>query len=623
MSAPHWINRARAPLARDERGTTIVELMVTMVLLVLLAGAIASLITVAASGQRQSSDRLDAATTEHQLQHWFTMDVQSADRSVLTDPLGTTRACDGIDTGDRLRIAWTDGAAQHVALYRVRSADTGAELIRVECIDGEVRARTVVARSIDGAGAVMVGEDPDHPGSLALSLGVRTGSGVLRVRLSEPVVSLPSGGGGVTTTRPDTSDAAACAVQSFVLGTTGMPATVTAQLSGPMLASRLPIDLRTNGSCGTMAMQVRSASAVVATVPLQHEASTDPLTHRDRYVADVPSGPWQSGTYSVQITDTGAALSGGSGSLVLRRPCWVSRLSVSPNVVNTNGGSKRLLSKDVVISATVDSWCPDLTLAVSPTPPSGVPTLVLAAGSSARTANILGGTGPWNSGTYTVTITGVADAPSVAFTVGATPVCQVTGLSVSPDSVTLRPGIAGTPRGLRQGIGVSVGTMGSCGTLTATVVGGAVVPAPGPYVVGITPIVIGGDPQLAWWPGSYSVHLQSSTATIVGATNAPFEVFDGCSATIAPGWSSKELASTSSRALAFSVTTVSACDALTGVVSPTPPGGGTVSIGSSSTTGPATVDGSIAKTAGWPVGRYTLTVLSGGVSVATATFDIA
>ncbi len=125
---------------RDERGLTIPELMISIVILSLIVGPLAAaMMFFLQNGETSNAIFQDDATARLAATH-FTADVQSA-TSVTVDDVA------GCGTGTALAsLRWQEDAVEYVASWFARADARGSVLERRSCTDGVETAVSEIGR---------------------------------------------------------------------------------------------------------------------------------------------------------------------------------------------------------------------------------------------------------------------------------------------------------------------------------------------------------------------------------------------------------------------------------------------------------------------------------------------
>ena len=143
------------PTRRDP-GMTLIELLVSVLVIGSIATVLAATLTVTFRQQGDTQGRLDVARWGQSLAMWLPTDIASADTSVPSnvsvDPLAAPCASAECTFGSNaLQLKWDDGTGQTTVSYRYGPAADGTSFIltRVECKGGVCSSR-VVLRDLSG-----------------------------------------------------------------------------------------------------------------------------------------------------------------------------------------------------------------------------------------------------------------------------------------------------------------------------------------------------------------------------------------------------------------------------------------------------------------------------------------
>jgi prepilin-type N-terminal cleavage/methylation domain-containing protein len=140
--------------ADDEAGFTLVELLVTIVILGAIVGAIGTAIVVGLRTTDATQVRLAESHDAQMTSAFFGNDVQSA--SDVT--LNAVSSCSG--TISVVSFQWNDAGVSKVASYSVRSTATETQLLRRYCEGISPAAEVVIAHLVADASAVTAACQP-------------------------------------------------------------------------------------------------------------------------------------------------------------------------------------------------------------------------------------------------------------------------------------------------------------------------------------------------------------------------------------------------------------------------------------------------------------------------------
>lgn len=413
---------------RAERGMTLVEALVAVVLTGMITAAIAGALMVTLGPDQQAADRLASAHDAQQVALYLPDDVQSATAVDLA--ASSSPPCSGTEPGtNALLLGWLQSVPASTAYsvsYRVETVDGERRLTRFACQGTAAADRVVVVRGLDA-------DRPGDPAITATSVGRRV---TLRFRTTDGVVATSSG---LRRTPPTV-----CTITSRALSTSTVSAT------GGVLAEpvTMTVALAQANLCTGMTLRFTGPSTLA---PVTFSGSGASRT------ATLPSSGWSFGTYVLSVTDasTGSTVLA-EETLVVEPPPCVASLAMVPNPVAL--GSATTLVSNVTATVTTTGVCGTLQLAYT-TPGDGTARTVAVAGG---TATIPGSTGQWAAGTVTVEVRETATlrvVGSASLTVTPFVACAVTAVTPNPTSVTM------SGSNLSQPVTVTVSTTGSCSAL--------------------------------------------------------------------------------------------------------------------------------------------------------------
>ena len=164
-----------------DAGMTLVELLITIVILGVISGAIGTAAIVFIKNERSSGDRLTASRYQQALNTWLPSDVQSADPTTFTaaatDP-GNTTGCSGgpAFTGtNKLRLQLYAPPSGNATVVSYRLTGSGPyQLVRSWCSDTGAPQSILLVDSIAATGDVSVSPDPLTAGLATLQMSVTT-----------------------------------------------------------------------------------------------------------------------------------------------------------------------------------------------------------------------------------------------------------------------------------------------------------------------------------------------------------------------------------------------------------------------------------------------------------------
>lgn len=126
---------------REQSGFTLIELIVSVLILGIIGGAVSQAVVVALTTTDGSVARISGAVASETLTSYLSADAHSADE--VADP--DSPACaTGDPAGVFLRLSWTDGGTR-LAEYSLEPA-TGLEqdIVRWFCVEGSAPSRRVL-----------------------------------------------------------------------------------------------------------------------------------------------------------------------------------------------------------------------------------------------------------------------------------------------------------------------------------------------------------------------------------------------------------------------------------------------------------------------------------------------
>lgn len=137
-------------MRRDEKGFTLVELMVAVSILGIISATLATAFVVTFRTADDATERLALAHDVQISTAAFASDVQSADVVWVDDP---SPACGPAGGASKLSLRWTDGASVNLATYAVTTSGTETRLVRHRCTVGGASASQVLSHFVASTGA--------------------------------------------------------------------------------------------------------------------------------------------------------------------------------------------------------------------------------------------------------------------------------------------------------------------------------------------------------------------------------------------------------------------------------------------------------------------------------------
>src|SRR4051794_17804138 len=146
---------------RNDRGFTLPEVLITIVLIGLISGVIVGVFSVIVRTTPQAEARSDDARSLLGLSTWLPSDLSSTPHTACADPLAgcltaasawdksplRASGCAGVDQGiNVLRLQWTESfgsvatTSTFVADYRFKQVGTTWKLFRISCVLGGARS---------------------------------------------------------------------------------------------------------------------------------------------------------------------------------------------------------------------------------------------------------------------------------------------------------------------------------------------------------------------------------------------------------------------------------------------------------------------------------------------------
>ncbi len=147
---------AKTSAAERDRGMTLIELLVSMMVLGTIITVLAASLVVVWRQQPETQARTDVARWEQALALWMPDDLSSAS-DVTAEPTDTCPSADCAFGSNALWLSWNDGSGETIVSYRYGPAPDGETymLKRVACVGGNCTTHTVLgdlAAPLDGNG---------------------------------------------------------------------------------------------------------------------------------------------------------------------------------------------------------------------------------------------------------------------------------------------------------------------------------------------------------------------------------------------------------------------------------------------------------------------------------------
>lgn len=439
-----------------DAGVTLVELLISIVILGLIMGSIGLLLITFLRNEAPTSQRMTTPRFGQALSQFFPSDVQGADPAAV-DVTGSRAS--GCSTSPGTNVLWLQSSVEGTTTYtsyRLEQVGARLRLLRITCSAANPAATTSVQS--------LAGDLPST--STAVATPTLSGSLVTRLAfvLRVPDATAPAGWSvfsltasprrltspGPTnppTTPPSTSVIGDCTItdvdpDSLQVGANGR------------LVNATPIDVLTTGTCQDL--RLRIFTGVTPAVDLALTQGTGGRwsgTLTTDYV-------WQAGVRRAEVWEGNPPVTlYVQDFTITSSPCAVT--SFTPVALTTDASGR--LTNATTVTITTAGVCNPLTLSV----PAGVSPAIsqaFAAGATPGTwTTTLGTTQQWTTGTVNAL---VVENGSPIFTQpltvgGGAPPCTL--VSLTPTTIS----VAADSR-LAAPVTVTVTTSGACGTLTLT-----------------------------------------------------------------------------------------------------------------------------------------------------------
>ncbi|MGH9133461.1 MAG: prepilin-type N-terminal cleavage/methylation domain-containing protein [Ilumatobacteraceae bacterium] len=368
--------------ATRDRGFTLPELVVAMVMVGVIATAMALIITVAVRAMPDVSDTADTAVNVQGITTWLPPDVDSTAPGAFDVDPDTASGCAGSDPGDNvLRLEWTENfegtQTTYVADYRFVVNGSSGRIVRVACKGtgalGASSTLTMTGPVSTAAPTVTTGDfDADSRlDSVKIELVTLSGDAIFIDSASKnPSDTLPPND-------PGTPDPATTTTAVNNPPTAG-DVSVTAALGLETEVHLAPGD--PDGDPTTLSHDLPAAwSPVLTGTTLRF---TPPATAADTtftYTVADPGGLNATAGIEVQIVDpTSTTLPPAttttttSTTTTTLPPCVVSSMTLSHNPVKLQNSNPGKLKEDVDVTITLDGgYCVGLTLQYDTGAPNG------------------------------------------------------------------------------------------------------------------------------------------------------------------------------------------------------------------------------------------------------------
>ncbi len=439
---------------RRNAGVTLVELLISIVILGVIMGSIGILLIAFLRNDEPTSERMRTPRFGQALSQFFPSDVQGADPAQVDVSQGRATGC-AVSPGTNVLWMRSTGGDATITSYRLEQVGATSRLLRITCSATNPAATTSV-----------VSLAADLPsGSTAVATPTLTGSMVTRLAfvLSVPDATAPSGSSvfsltatprlfnttGPTTpptTSPPTSLVADCQVadvnpDSLQVGANGR------------LVNEAAIEVTTTGTCTGLRLRISSGVSPAVDLALIQVSS-------GRWTGTLTTDfVWQAGVRRAEVWEGDPPVTlYVQDFTITSSPCAVT--SFTP--VSLNPGADGRLTTPVAVTVTTAGECNPLTLSI----PTGVTPPVLQAlteGPVGTWTTSLGTAQQWTPGTVNALIveTGSPILTQPLTVGGSTSPCTLVNLTPTSFAV-------GADSRLTSAVTVTVTTTGTCGTLTLT-----------------------------------------------------------------------------------------------------------------------------------------------------------
>ena len=154
----------------DERGFTLVELLVASVIVGIIMSAMATAIIVGLRTTDEANTRFSESHDAQIASAYFVTDVQSADSVTTTD-----NTCSGVN--NVLRLRWTDNAGVKDAAYYINDATGQHRLSRAYCVGGSLQSTLTIVHFLSATAPPTVTCTPTCGASTSVAITVTEPSG--------------------------------------------------------------------------------------------------------------------------------------------------------------------------------------------------------------------------------------------------------------------------------------------------------------------------------------------------------------------------------------------------------------------------------------------------------------
>lgn len=305
-------------MTERDRGTTLVETVVTLLLLGLVAVVMGFAITTVLRVTPTTEARVDDARSLQGLTSQWPSDIASTPAqasNIRPSPSGLT--CDGSETAtgsNLLEVTWTDVEASPVAIvaaYRLESRPSGHVVRRYSCSDESGPFDDTVTATLTGPLANVAVVTASAPYDVvALDLQTLEGDPIrIEATPRNPLDALPT-----TTTAPTLPPPTPCAV-SFVGAPYGPVGRHTSVELDEELLAAVPIEMTLSGAtCGVLTIEYDTGPSDPPDPPYEAKSRIVAVVGTTGNVT-IPAGDttadtphWAPGTHVIEVYNNGAPL---------------------------------------------------------------------------------------------------------------------------------------------------------------------------------------------------------------------------------------------------------------------------------------------------------------------------